>query len=114
MGNLRLRTLPVWELLFEKAPDDMPVMATEKAKWDVNYQTRWGITTRAAADLPAGHDTLIPHLSKRIFRNLGLTGYAPPYFRMTAAGLLYLLEGNPNPQLAHGEEFPHTTTGGGE
>src|SRR5258706_11761701 len=38
MGNLRLRTLPVWELLFEKAADDMPVMATEKAKWDVNYQ----------------------------------------------------------------------------
>src|SRR4051812_21890803 len=105
MGNLRLTTLPVWELLFEKAPDDMVVMATEKAKWDPNYQRRWGITTRAAADLPPGHDTLIPHLSKRIYRILGLTGYARLDFRMTPDGRMYLLEANPNPQLAHGEDF---------
>ena len=83
----------------------MPVMATEKAKWDLRYQKRWGITTRAAADLPEGHDTLIPHLSKRIYRILGLTGYARLDFRMTKDGHLYLLEANPNPQLAHGEDF---------
>ena len=105
IGNLRLTTFPVWELLFEKAPDDMPVMATEKAKWDPNYQRRWGVTTRAAADLPEGHDKLIPHLSKRIYRVLGLTGYARLDFRMTPDGRLYLLEANPNPQLAHGEDF---------
>ena len=105
MGNLRLKTFPVWELLFEKAPEDMPVMATEKAKWDPNYQKRWGITTRAATDLPEGHDKLIPHLSKRIYRILGLTGYARLDFRMSAKGDLYLLEANPNPQLAHGEDF---------
>jgi D-alanine-D-alanine ligase len=105
MGNLRLRTFPVWELLFEKAPDDMPVLATEKAKWDKNYQQRWGITSRAASDLPEGHDKLIPHLCKRIYRVLGLTGYARLDFRMTPTGQLYLLEANPNPQLAHGEDF---------
>jgi D-alanine-D-alanine ligase len=105
MGNLRLTTLPVWELLFEKAPDDMVVMATEKAKWDPNYQRRWGVTTRAATDLPSGHDKLIPHLSKRIYRILGLTGYARLDFRMTPAGDMYLLEANPNPQLANGEDF---------
>jgi D-alanine-D-alanine ligase len=113
MGNLRLKTLPVWELLFEKAPDDMPVMATEKAKWDLNYQKRWGVTTRAATDLPAGHDTLIPHLSKRIYRILGLTGYARLDFRMTADGHLYLLEANPNPQLAHGEDFADSAEAAG-
>jgi D-alanine-D-alanine ligase len=105
MGNLRLTTFPVWELLFEKAPDDMKVMATEKAKWDPRYQKRWGITTRAAADLPEGHDKLIPHLSKRIYRILGLTGYARLDFRMSKDGHMYLLEANPNPQLAHGEDF---------
>ncbi len=60
---------------------------------------------RAATDLPAGHDKLIPHLSKRIYRILGLTGYARMDFRMTKDGHLYLLEANPNPQLAHGEDF---------
>lgn len=113
MGNLRLTTLPVWELLFEKAPDDMPIMATEKAKWDTNYQRRWGITTRAATDLPAGHDKLIPHLSKRIYRILGLTGYARLDFRMTADGHLYLLEANPNPQLANGEDFADSAAAAG-
>jgi D-alanine-D-alanine ligase len=113
MGNLRLTTLPVWELLFEKAPDDMPIMATEKAKWDANYQRRWGITTRAAIDLPAGHDKLIPHLSKRIYRILGLTGYARLDFRMTADGRLYLLEANPNPQLANGEDFADSAAAAG-
>lgn len=113
MGNLRLSTFPVWELLFEKAPDSMPVMATEKAKWDANYQRRWGITTRAATDLPAGHDKLIPHLSKRIYRILGLTGYARLDFRMTPAGELYLLEANPNPQLAHGEDFAESAAHAG-
>jgi D-alanine-D-alanine ligase len=105
LGNLRLKTFPVWELLFEKAPDDMPVLATEKAKWDKRYQQRWGITTKAATDLPEGHDKLMPHLCKRIYRVLGLTGYARLDFRMTPKGDLYLLEANPNPQLAHGEDF---------
>src|SRR3954467_1155963 len=113
MGNLRLSTLPVWELLFEKAAEDMPVMATEKAKWDVNYQKRWGVTTREAADLPAGHDKLIPHLSKRIYRILGLTGYARLDFRMTPSGDMYLLEANPNPQLAHGEDFADSAAAAG-
>jgi D-alanine-D-alanine ligase len=113
MGNLRLTTLPVWELLFEKAPDDMVVMATEKAKWDANYQRRWGVTTRAATDLPPGHDKLIPHLSKRIYRILGLTGYARLDFRMTPSGDMYLLEANPNPQLANGEDFADSAAAAG-
>ncbi|HEY7115215.1 MAG TPA: ATP-grasp domain-containing protein [Tepidisphaeraceae bacterium] len=113
MGNLRLSTFPVWELLFEKAPGDMPVMATEKAKWDSSYQRRWGITTRQATDLPAGHEKLIPHLCKRIYRILGLTGYARLDFRMTSEGELYLLEANPNPQLAHGEDFADSAAAAG-
>ena len=113
LGNLRLTTLPVWELLFEKAPDDMPVMATEKAKWDTKYQRRWGITTRAAADMPEGHDKLIPHLSKRIYRILGLTGYARLDYRMSKEGELYLLEANPNPQLAKGEDFADSAAAAG-
>ena len=43
MGNLRLRTFPVWELLFEKAPEDMPLIATNKAK------DRWRSGTRERA-----------------------------------------------------------------
>lgn len=107
LGNNRLRSFPAWELLFEKAPDDMPLIATNKAKFDLAYQKRWGITTRAAAEggLPDGFDATIESLSKRIYRLLGLTGYARLDFRMTADNQLYLLEANPNPQLGYGEDF---------
>ena len=107
MGNNRLKSFPAWELLFEKAPDDMPLIATNKAKFDLAYQKRWGITTRAASEggLPDGMDATIESLSKRIYRLLGLTGYARLDYRLTADNQLYLLEANPNPQLGYGEDF---------
>ena len=41
----------------------------------------------------------------RVYRALGLSGYARMDFRRDASGKLYLLEANPNPQLAYGEDF---------
>ena len=115
MGNHRLRTFPAWELLFEKAPIDMPLIATNKAKFDLAYQKRWGITTRAAAEggLPEGVEALIANTSKRIYRILGLTGYARLDYRLNAEGHLYLLEANPNPQLGYGEDFAESAEAAG-
>jgi len=112
-GNQRLSTLPVWELVADNAPADMPLLATERVKWNIAYRAKYGITTRAAVDLPAGHDKLIPHLSKRIYRHMGLTGYGRLDFRMTPSGDLYLLEANPNPQLARGEDFAESALAAG-
>src|SRR5690606_1869202 len=54
VGNHRLRCFPVWELLFTRAPEDMPRIATARVKWDYKYQERWGIMSQAAEDLPEG------------------------------------------------------------
>jgi D-alanine-D-alanine ligase len=105
MGNEKLKVLPVWEMLFENVPDDRPKIATDRAKWSPAYQKRWGITTREAKDLPEGVAQKLPALCKRIYRILGLTGYARLDFRMTESGDLYLLEANPNPQIAMDEDF---------
>jgi D-alanine-D-alanine ligase len=115
MGNQRLKSFPAWELLFEKAPDDMPLIATNKAKFDPAYQARWGITTRAASSggLPEGCEAYIDATAKRIYRLLGLTGYARLDFRLTAGGDLYLLEANPNPQLGYGEDFAESAEAAG-
>ena len=115
IGNHRLRTFPAWELLFEKAPDDMPLIATNKAKFDPAYQKRWGITTRAAAvgGLPEGFEATIATTSKRIYRLLGLTGYARLDYRLTAESHLYLLEANPNPQVGYGEDFAESAEAAG-
>jgi D-alanine-D-alanine ligase len=105
MGNLRLRAFPAWELFFDNDNGKLHRIATDKAKFDRNYQKRWGITTRAAENLPEAVAREIPHLCKRIYRLLGLTGYARLDFRLTDAGELYLIEANPNPTIGAEEDF---------
>jgi len=106
VGNRRLETFTAWELLFDKKPKDRPLIATAAAKWNLKYQKRWGVTSRAASDLPEHVARDIEKRSKRIYRILGLSGYARLDFRLEKRGRLYLLEANPNPALCFGEDFP--------
>jgi D-alanine-D-alanine ligase len=105
MGNRRLQTFPVWEMLFSKMPADTPRIATARVKWDVEYQKKHGIRTQAAKNLPEGMEATIAERSKRIYRVLNLSGYARMDFRLTPEGELYLLEANANPNLEYGEDF---------
>ena len=43
--------------------------------------------------------------SKRIYQLLSLSGYARLDYRLTKEGEFYLLEANPNPQIAIHEDF---------
>jgi D-alanine-D-alanine ligase len=105
LGNARLQVFPVWELLFTKAPEEAPRIATEKVKWDAAYRTRHGIKTNLAKGLPDALVGRIRNLCKRIYRVLELSGYARIDLRLDAEGRIYVLEANPNPQLAYGEDF---------
>jgi D-alanine-D-alanine ligase len=105
MGNDRLVRLPVWEMVFGSMPNTLASIATRKVKWDKRYQQRYGITTRAAADLPPALQTSLDRLSRRIYRALGLSGYARMDFRVTGAGNIYVLEANANPNLEAAEDF---------
>jgi len=105
MGNDRLTRLPVWEMVFGSMPDTLAAIATRKVKWDKRYQQRYGITTRAAADLPAGIEAQLDRLSRRIYRALGMSGYARMDFRVTPSGDIYVLEANANPNLEAAEDF---------
>ena len=112
IGNQRLETFPVWEMLFTKMPEDMPHIATAKVKWDEEYQKKYGIDTQAAKDLPPGADERIAKISKRVYRTLSQSGYARMDLRLAPNGRIYVLEANPNPNLEYGEDFAesaHTT-----
>jgi D-alanine-D-alanine ligase len=112
-GNHRLQTFPVWELIFDRQPDDAPFIATAKVKWDESYQKKLGVKTEAAKNLPNGLEQRILKLSKRAYRALNLTGYARMDFRLTPEGELFLLEANPNPQLMYGEDFAESAEAAG-
>jgi D-alanine-D-alanine ligase len=105
LGNARLQVFPVWELLFTKAPEETPRIATEKVKWDAAYRERHGIKTSLAKALPDALVVRIRNLCKRIYRVLELSGYARIDLRLDPEGRIYVLEANPNPQLAYGEDF---------
>lgn len=104
IGNDRLQTFPVWEMSFSKMPDNNWRIATERVKWSVKYQKKHGIDT-AVATLPDDVSAKVQHLAKRVYRALDLSGYARIDLRMKADGQLFVIEANPNPQLAHGEDF---------
>lgn len=105
VGNRRLEVLPPWELLFDKKPEDVPLIATARAKWNLRYQKKWGVTSRAASDLSDELRAEIVRQCKRIYRILGMSGYARLDFRLSPEGKLYFLEANANPQLSYGEDF---------
>ena len=105
IGNERLQTFPVWEMHFSKMPEGVHRIATDRVKWSVKYQKRHGIETAGATDLPPGLAETIQRLSKRVYRTLGMSGYARFDLRLDADGRFYMLEANANPQLAFGEDF---------
>ncbi len=104
-GNDRLRALPVWELQFGNLPSGAWPIATEKVKHDPDYQERRGIVHAPAKDMPPELSTRIQRLAKRIYRTLGLDGYARIDFRLAPDGTPYFLEANPNPEIAESQEF---------
>jgi D-alanine-D-alanine ligase len=103
LGNNRVQVLPVWELKFGTMGGQ--AIATEKVKHDTDYQERVGIVDGPAKNLAPEMRAKIQRISKRIYRTLGLDGYARIDFRLATDGTLYFIEANPNPEIAKSQEF---------
>ncbi len=104
MGNDRLQVFPVWEMEFAKMPDNRWRIATERVKWSEKYQKKFGVMTDRAK-LSADDAQRISHVAKRVYKALDLNGYARIDLRMNEQGHAFVLEANPNPNLAYGEDF---------
>jgi D-alanine-D-alanine ligase len=105
LGNERLRVLPVWELTFDSMPDSQYKIATERVKWSWKYQNKVGVMTDAAQDLTEEQIKRVQHIARRTYRVLDMSGYGRIDLRVDAAGQVYVLEANPNPQIAQYEDF---------
>ena len=105
IGNQALQALPVWELFFTNMPEGSKRIATDRVKWSVKYQKKYGIDSGPAKDLPEGVAETVQHICKRAYRALELSGYARIDLRLEDNGNVWVLEANPNPQIARGEDF---------
>jgi D-alanine-D-alanine ligase len=105
IGNQVLQVLPVWELFFTNMPPDAKRIATDRVKWSVKYQKKYGIESGPARDLSGPDSEKIQHVCRRAYKALELSGYARIDLRLDEAGHPWVLEANPNPQIARGEDF---------
>jgi D-alanine-D-alanine ligase len=105
LGNQTLQALAVWELFFTNMPAEAKRIATDRVKWSAKYQKKYGIDSGPAKDLAEDVTSRIHHLCKRAYRALELSGFARIDLRLDETGRVWVLEANPNPQIAKGEDF---------
>lgn len=103
LGNKRLKVFPARECLFDFDGDEGPSLATYRVKWNAKYREQWGIHF-GFAELDEETERRIGRICKRAFRTLHLRDYARIDLRLRPDGNIYILEANPNPDLAFGEE----------
>ena len=89
----------------DKLPDSAANVYTSRVKWDPAYQKQIGLRTGPAHDLSDEIEAKIDRVARRIYRALGLSGFARIDMRMDAEDQVWILEANPNPDLSFGEDF---------
>jgi len=104
MGNQRVKILPILELDFGRMPDDSHRIATSRVKWDWRYQKEHKINIIAPQKLDPKLVSKLNRLGRRIYKLLGISGYARIDLRLTESGDIYVLEANANPDIGYGEE----------
>lgn len=104
MGNYRLKNFPVWELVYENAEKPEKEIYSSSAKWNTNYRKRKGIKhQKASVDVEI--EKKLVSIARKSYKVLEINGYARMDFRVTPQGEVYLLEANPNPNIAIDDEF---------
>lgn len=104
IGNKKLTAFPVWELTFKNVDSPEKEFYTNRAKWNSNYRKRKGIKTEQAK-LSKEKESEIQTICKEVYKNLKLSGYARIDLRMDIDENIYIIEANPNPDIARIDEF---------
>ena len=113
LGNRRLTALPIWELNLANLPEAARRIATERLKSSVAYQKKHGVTSGPAQGIEEPVATKIRSLCKRVYSILYMNGYARIDLRLAENGQVYVIEANPNPQLARGEDLADSAAAAG-
>lgn len=105
MGNDKPRALPPIEMVFGDKTDEEARIATFKVKWSVKHRESRGITNRIAKDLPRDVSERLADVAVRAYQAAGLRDYGRIDFRLAHDDEIYIVEANPNPYLADGEDL---------
>jgi D-alanine-D-alanine ligase len=102
MGN-KWQVSPVWETCFGKAPGYK--ILSEKNKWDFAYRIKVGMRLQKARGLSKEVERLVQNVSQKSAQALGVDGPARVDIRLDKQNVPYVIEVNPNPDLAEFDEY---------
>lgn len=105
IGNRKPQLLPIVEMTFDKMDDRSMRIATYNAKWDLAYRERWGIKNVFARRIGDAAMEEIERACRIAFEAHELRDYARIDLRLTSDQDVYVLEVNPNPYIAFGEDM---------
>ena len=103
LGNKKLTVFPIRECLFDTNAGAGPQLATYRVKWNEEFRKKWNIEFGfAKLDPPIVNN--IERTCKRVYRVLQIRDYGRIDLRLTPENKLIILEANPNPDIAYGED----------
>jgi D-alanine-D-alanine ligase len=114
IGNDPPRALPPIEMVFSTDTAEENKIATFKAKWSHKYREARGIENCIAQNLSDELRARLAEVAVRTYQAAGLRDYGRIDVRLAHDEEIYIVEANPNPYLADGEDLAWAAEEGGE
>jgi D-alanine-D-alanine ligase len=113
MGGEAPVAFPPIEMVFAEDSTVESRIATFKAKWSVKYRESKGIQNEIAKNLSADLRKRLGEVAVRAYQAAGLRDYGRIDVRLAHDEAIYVVEANPNPYLADGEDLAWAAEEGG-
>jgi D-alanine-D-alanine ligase len=113
IGNEQPKALPPIEMVFGEKTDEDARIATFKVKWSVKHRETRGIENRIATDLGKELTQRLSEVAVQTYKAAGLRDYGRVDVRLAHDDEIYVVEANPNPYLADGEDLAWAAEEGG-
>jgi D-alanine-D-alanine ligase len=113
IGNDPPVALPPIEMVFGNESTAEARIATFKAKWSVRYRESKGIQNMIAENLSPEVRQRLADVALRAYQAAGLRDYGRIDVRLAHDDAVYVVEANPNPYLAEGEDLAWAAEEGG-
>ena len=113
LGDRDARVLAISEIDFDGMPEGEPRIVSYRAKWDEDSDYFRGTKPVCPAEIPKRLEVRIRDIALRAYRCVGCRDYGRVDMRTDARGNLFVLEVNPNPDIAPSAGFARAATAAG-
>lgn len=100
LGDDEPVALPISEIDFSEVPSHLHKIVSYQSKWDPSHESYHTAYPVCPADLPKATTKRAHQIALRAFQVMGCRDYARIDIRLSKERKLYVLEVNPNPDLA--------------